>query len=116
VKPVVISSHNGNFFKNGGNVTCVEQAFSMLARESDVLDAVIAGGNIVELDPEECYVGYGGLPNAEGAVQLDASCMPGPKEWSGAVACLEKVRQPLRVAKKVMEPTDHHLLVGKGTQ
>src|SRR5262249_28660373 len=63
-KPVVISSNNGNFFKNGGKVTCVEHAYSMLTKGSDVLDSVIAGVNIVELDPEECYVGYGGLPNA----------------------------------------------------
>ena len=116
IKPVVISSNNGNFFKNGGKITCVEQAFTMLIKGSDVMDSVIAGVNIVELDPEECYVGYGGLPNADGVVQLDASCMHGPKKWAGAVACLEGVRTPSLVAQKVMELTDHHLLVGKGAQ
>jgi N4-(beta-N-acetylglucosaminyl)-L-asparaginase len=81
-----------------------------------VLDAVVAGVNIVELDPEDTSVGYGGLPNAEGVVQLDASVMHGPKKRAGAVACLEGVRTPSLVAKKVMEETDHHLLVGKDAQ
>jgi N4-(beta-N-acetylglucosaminyl)-L-asparaginase len=71
-KPVVISAANGNKFKNGGKVTCVEKAFAMITEGADVLDAVIAGVNILELDPEETSVGYGGLPNADGVVQLDA--------------------------------------------
>src|SRR4051812_46745375 len=78
VKPVVISSSNGNKFTNGGTQTCVEKAFQMLAGGSDVLDALIAGVNIVELDPLDDSVGYGGLPNAEGVVQLDSCCMHGP--------------------------------------
>jgi len=113
VKPIVISSANGNKFKNGGNLTCVEKAFQMISQGSDVLDALIAGVNIVELDPEDTSVGYGGLPNAEGVVQLDASCMHGPKKRAGAVACLEGVRTPSLVARAVMEQTDHHLLVGQ---
>jgi N4-(beta-N-acetylglucosaminyl)-L-asparaginase len=52
VKPVVVSSSNGNKFKNGGTKTCVETAFAMITGGSDVLDALIAGVNIVELDPE----------------------------------------------------------------
>ena len=115
-KPVVVSSANGNRFKNGGDVTAVEKAWSMIAQGSDVLDAVIAGVNIVELDPTDDSVGYGGLPNAEGIVQLDASCMHGPKKRAGAVAALEGVRTPSLVAKAVMDYTDHHLLVGKGAQ
>lgn len=116
VKPVVISSGNGHRFKNGGDVTCVEKAFKMITEGSDVLDAVIAGVHINELDPEETGVGYGGLPNADGVVQLDASCMHGPKKRAGAVACLEGVRTPSLVAKAVMEQTDHHLLVGGDAQ
>jgi len=116
VKPAVISSANGNKFKNGGPVTAVAKAFSMITGGADVLDAVIAGVNIVELDPLDDSVGYGGLPNADGVVQLDSSCMHGPKKWAGAVACLEGVRTPSLVAKAVMEMTDHHLLVGKGAQ
>jgi len=116
VKPVVISSHNGNKFKNGGTMTAVEKAFSMIIKGEDVLDSVIAGVNIVELDPLDDSVGYGGLPNAEGVVQLDSSCMHGPRRQAGAVASLEGVRTPSLVAKAVMEQTDHHLLVGKGAQ
>src|SRR6266571_3963692 len=81
-----------------------------------VRPVVIAGVNIVELDPEDTSVGYGGLPNADGVVQLDASVMHGPKKLAGAVACLEGVRTPSLVAKKVMEETDHHLLVGTDAQ
>ena len=116
VKPMVISSANGNRFKNGGNVTCVQKAFGMITQGADVLDAVIAGVNIVELDPEDDSVGYGGLPNAEGVVQLDSSCMHGPRKQAGAVACIEGVRTPSLVAKAVLEQTDHHLIVGKGAQ
>ncbi len=116
VKPVVVSSANGNRFKNGGTVTCVEKAFSMMTGGSDVLDALIAGVNIVELDPTDDSVGYGGLPDAEGVVQLDSSCMHGPKKRAGAVAALEGVRTPSLVARAVADLTDHHLLVGKGAQ
>src|SRR6476661_3878103 len=116
VKPVVVSSANGNKFKNGGEVTAVQKAFTMIVHGADVLDAVIAGVNIVELDPLDDSVGYGGLPNADGVVQLDSSCMHGPKKRAGAVGALEGVRTPSLVAKAVLETTDHHLLVGKGAQ
>jgi N4-(beta-N-acetylglucosaminyl)-L-asparaginase len=116
VKPVVISSSNGNRYKNGGTKTCVETAFGMITSGSDVLDALIAGVNIVELDPEDSSVGYGGLPNADGVVQLDSCCMHGPKKRAGGVAEIEGVRTPSKVAQLVMEQTDHHLLVGKGAQ
>jgi N4-(beta-N-acetylglucosaminyl)-L-asparaginase len=117
VKPVVIASANGNKFKNGGDMTCVQKAFSMMTQGgTDVLDALIAGVNIVELDPLDDSVGYGGLPNADGVVQLDSCCMHGPKKRAGGVACIEGVRTPSLVAKAVMEETDHHLIVGKGAQ
>ena len=116
VKPVVISSSNGHKFKNGGAKTCVETAFAMITGGSDVLDALIAGVNIVELDPTDDSVGYGGLPNAEGVVQLDSCCMHGPKKRAGGVAEIEGVRTPSKVAQLVMDQTDHHLLVGKGAQ
>src|SRR5213075_1861084 len=116
-KPVVIASANGNKFKNGGDVTCVQKAFTMMTQGgADVLDALIAGVNIVELDPLDDSVGYGGLPNADGVVQLDSCCMHGPKKRAGGVACIEGVRTPSLVAKAVMEQTDHHLIVGKGAQ
>ena len=116
VKAVVISSANGNRFKNGGSATCVEKAFALMTQGSDVLEALIAGVNIVELDPLDDSVGYGGLPNADGVVQLDSSCMHGPKKRAGAVGALEGVRTPSLVAKAVMDNTDHHLLVGRGAQ
>jgi N4-(beta-N-acetylglucosaminyl)-L-asparaginase len=115
-KPVVIASANGNKFKNGGPRTCVAEAFARLTKGTDVLDALVAGVNIVELDPEEDSVGYGGLPNADGVVQLDSCCMHGPKKRAGGVAALEGVKTPASVAKAVMEHTDHHLLVGAGAQ
>jgi len=116
VTPVVVAAANGNKFKNGGQQTAVERAFSLMTRGTDVLDALIAGVNIVELDPTDNSVGYGGLPNAEGVVQLDACCMHGPRKRAGGVAALEGVRTPSSVAQSVMDNTDHHLLVGKGAQ
>lgn len=116
IKPLVISSANGNRFKNGGPMTSVHKAFAMITQGADVLDAVIAGVNICELDPLDDSVGYGGLPNADGVVQLDSSCMHGPKKRAGAVAALEGVRTPSLVAQAVLENTDHHLIVGKGAQ
>jgi N4-(beta-N-acetylglucosaminyl)-L-asparaginase len=116
VSPVVISSANGNKFKNGGPRTAVEEAFTRIVKGEDVLDALIAGVNIVELDPEEDSVGYGGLPNAEGVVQLDSCCMHGPKKRAGGVAALEGIRTPSIIARAVAHQTDHHLIVGQGAQ
>lgn len=114
--PVVISDLSGIRFKNGGSMSCVEKAFDLMTKGSRVLDAILEGINIVENDPAETGVGYGGTPNAEGVVQLDASCMDGPTKRAGGVAAIEGVRTPSLVAKAVMEDTDHHLLVGKGAQ
>jgi N4-(beta-N-acetylglucosaminyl)-L-asparaginase len=116
VRPVVISDSSGFLYKNGGPECAVERAFRLITEGSDVLNALIAGVNIPELDPEETGIGYGGLPNAEGVVQLDSCCMHGPKKWAGGVAALEGIRTPSLVAKAVMEYTDHHLLVGPGAQ
>jgi N4-(beta-N-acetylglucosaminyl)-L-asparaginase len=116
VKPVVVASSNGNRYKNGGPVTGVQKAFDMITKGGDVLDAVIAGVNLCELDPEDSSVGFGGLPNAEGIVQLDSCCMHGPLKRAGGVAALEGIRTPSLVARDVLHTTDHHLLVGKGAQ
>lgn len=113
VRPVVIADYSGYAFKNGGSENAVERAFRGITQGEDVLDALIAGVNIPELDPTENGIGYGALPNAYGVVQLDASCMHGPKRRAGAVASIEGVRTPSLVAKAVMELTDHHLLVGR---
>ena len=116
VRPLVISDASGIQFKNGGTESAVERAFRLITEGKDVLDALIAGVNIPELDPEETGIGYGALPNADGIVQLDASCMHGPKRRAGAVAAIEGVRTPSLVAQAVMDQTDHHLLAGKGAQ
>lgn len=115
-RPIVIASANGHRFRNGGTETCVERAFRLMTSGTDVLDALVAGVGIVELDPEDNSVGYGGLPNADGVVQLDACCMHGPTKRAGGVAALEGVRTPAAVAKAVLDHTDHHLIVGAGAQ
>ena len=103
-RPVVIASSNG--------IRGVKTAYDMIVRGADTLDAIIAGVNIQELDPEDNSVGLGGLPNEEGVVQLDASCMHGPTKRAGAVGCLEGFATPSLVAKAVMDYTDHIMLVG----
>jgi N4-(beta-N-acetylglucosaminyl)-L-asparaginase len=113
---LVISDVSGIRFKNGGAESAVERAFRGITQREDVLDALIAGVNIPELDPLETGIGYGGLPNADGVVQLDSCCMHGPRKWAGGVAAIEGVRTPSRVAKAVAELTDHHLIVGRGAQ
>ena len=103
-------------FENGGTETCVETAYRMMTEGSDVLDALIAGVNLNELDPSDGGVGYGGSPNADGIVQLDSCCMHGPTKRAGAVGGIEGVKTPSLVAQAVMQHTDHHLLVGRGAQ
>ena len=107
-RPAVVSSANG--------LRGVAKAYQMLGAGADPLDAAIAGVNIQELDPEDQSVGLGGLPNEEGVVQLDASCMHGPTKRAGAVAALEDIAAPSLVAKAVMDYTDHILLVGAGAK
>jgi N4-(beta-N-acetylglucosaminyl)-L-asparaginase len=105
-KNIVISSANG--------LAATAKAMEMLKAGADTLDAVVAGVNIVELDPEDNSVGYGGLPNEECVVELDASVMHGPTRRCGAVASIQNVKTPSKVAKLVMEQTDHVMLVGEG--
>src|SRR5213083_1687145 len=104
-KPVAIASANG--------LRAVQKAFDMLLQGADTLDAVIDGGKIQELDPNDDSVGYGGLPNAEGVVQLDAACMHGPTKRAGAVGALEGIKTPSEVAKLVLKYTNHIFLVGR---
>src|SRR5690606_26676118 len=103
-RPAVVSSANG--------IRGVARAFELMQGGSDPLDAAIAGVNIQELDPEDTSVGLGGLPNADGVVQLDASCMHGPTRRAGAVGALEGIATPSLVAKAIMDYTDHIMLVG----
>ncbi|HEY0406929.1 MAG TPA: N(4)-(beta-N-acetylglucosaminyl)-L-asparaginase [Pyrinomonadaceae bacterium] len=106
--PLSISSANG--------VAAVTKAVQEMRAGADTLDAVIAGVNIVELDPKDNSVGYAGLPNERGDVELDASVMHGPTRRAGAVASLRGVRTPSKVAKVVLERTDHILIVGQGAR
>ncbi len=104
--PVVVSSANG--------MRATARAAAMIQGGADTLDAVIAGVNIVEEDPNDITVGYGGLPNEDGVVELDSCVMHGPTCRCGAVAALRNIKTPSRVAKLVMERTDHVLIVGEG--
>jgi N4-(beta-N-acetylglucosaminyl)-L-asparaginase len=81
---------------------------------ADTLDAAIAGVNINEEDPDDSSVGYGGLPNEEGVVELDACVMHGPTRRAGSVASIRGIKTPSKVAKLVMAETDHIMLVGDG--
>ena len=99
---------------SGNGIRATDKAMEMMRAGGDPLDAVIAGVNIVEDDPNDMSVGYGGLPNEEGVVELDASVMYGPTHASGAVAALRDIKNPSRVARLVMERTQHCLLVGEG--
>jgi N4-(beta-N-acetylglucosaminyl)-L-asparaginase len=114
--PVVISSGNGFRTKHADGRPAIQVAYDMITRGADPLDAAIAGVQLVELDPTDHSVGLKGFPNAEGVVQLDASCMHGPSRRAGAVASLEDIATPAAVAKMVMDRTDHLLLVGPGAK
>jgi N4-(beta-N-acetylglucosaminyl)-L-asparaginase len=105
-RPIVIISKD----KTDG----IDRAMKMLSDGADALDATIAAVNMVEEDPNDITVGYGGLPNERGEVELDSSVMHGPTASGGAVASLRNIRYPSRVARLVMKQTDHVLMVGQG--
>ncbi len=107
--PAVIST-----WSHGGPAN--EAAWAVLAAGGSALDAVEAGVRVSEADPKVRSVGYGGLPNEEGVVQLDACIMRGSDRNAGAVAALERVKHPISVARRVMERTRHLLLVGDGAR
>ena len=107
-RPIVVSSANG--------IRGVKVAYEQLLKGGDPLDAAIAGVNIQELDPNDQSVGLGGLPNEDGVVQLDASCMHGPTRRAGSVGSIEDIATPSLVAKAVMDYTDHVMLVGAGAK
>lgn len=105
-KPVVISSANG--------LAPCAKAMEVIKVGGDTLDAVIAGVNIIELDPNDTSVGYGGLPNEEGVVELDSCVMHGPTRRAGAVGAIHGIKTPSKIAKLVMDQTTHVMLVGEG--
>jgi N4-(beta-N-acetylglucosaminyl)-L-asparaginase len=107
-RPVAISSNN--------SLLPVTKAAELVLSGSDTLDAAVEGVKIQELDPNDQSVGYGGLPNEDGVVQLDASCMHGPSKRAGAVAALEGIKTPSEVARLVLKYTNHIMLVGEGAK
>ena len=107
-RPMAVGSLNG--------LRGINLAMEMVQRGSDTLDAAVEGVKIQELDPEDQSVGYGGLPNEEGVVQLDASCMHGPSRRAGAVGALENIKTPSAVARLVLKYTNHIMLVGEGAK
>ena len=106
--PVCVASGNG--------VRAVAKAWDLMHEGRDTAEAVVAGVRIVEEDPNDMSVGFGGLPNERGVVQLDASVMHGPTHKAGAVACLENIKTPASVALEVLRRTDHVMLVGLGAK
>lgn len=107
IKPIVISTWD---FGKEANV----EAWKILNSGGKVIDAVEAGVKIPEADPNNQSVGYGGLPDRDGKVTLDACIMDGANLACGSVACLEHIVHPISVAKLVMQKTPHVMLVGDG--
>jgi N4-(beta-N-acetylglucosaminyl)-L-asparaginase len=101
---------------SGNGVEAAKAARQALIQGYDPLDAAIVGVNVNELDPNDMSVGYGGIPNEEGVVQLDAAVMDGRTLRAGAVGALEGCKTPSKVAKLVMERTDRVFLVGAGAR
>src|ERR1700728_1081893 len=107
-RPLIVSAANGFQHLDGG--------MEILKSGGDTLDAVLAVVTKVEDDPNDDSVGYGGLPNEDGVVELDASVMHGPTRRAGAVGSIQKIKNPSLVAKTVMEKTNHVFIVGAGAQ
>ncbi len=117
--PLPITRRSGGRFaavSSSNGLRAVTKAFELVSTGTDTLDAAVEGVKIQELDPNDNSVGYGGLPNEEGVVQLDASCMHGPTRRAGAVASLEGIKTPSEVARLVLKYTDHIMLVGEGAK
>ncbi len=115
-KPIGLSSSQPAAIASGNGLAAVERAFELMSGGTDPLIAAVRGVEINENDPDDMTVGYGGLPNEDGVVQLDASVMHGPTHKAGAVASIEGIKNPAAVALEVMRRTDHCLIVGEGAK
>lgn len=104
---------DGIVIASGNGMNAVELAYKQITEGADALDATIAGVTLVENDPNDMSVGYGGLPNAEGIVELDSCCMHGPTHNAGAVGGIRNIKNPAQVARAVLKKTKHVLLVGQ---
>ncbi|HSC44589.1 MAG TPA: N(4)-(beta-N-acetylglucosaminyl)-L-asparaginase [Candidatus Acidoferrum sp.] len=107
-RPVMISSANG--------VHALQKGMDIMKNGGDTLEAAVAAVTVVEDDPNDDSVGYGGLPNEEGEVELDASVMHGPTRRAGSVASVRRIANVARLAKTVMERTNHTMIVGDGAR
>ena len=107
-RPVMISSANG--------VQALQKGMDILKTSGDTLEAAVAAVTVVEDDPNDTSVGYGGLPNEQGVVELDACVMHGPTHRCGAVGAVQKIKNPARLARTVMERTNHTFIVGDGAR
>jgi len=107
-RPLIISSANG--------LNALDKGMQVLKSGGDTLDAAVAAVTVVEDDPNDDSVGYGGLPNEEGEVELDASVMHGPTRRAGSVASVRRIKNVSRLAKTVMERTNHVMIVGDGAR
>lgn len=107
-RPLIISSANG--------LHALDKGMNILKKGGDTLEAVVATVTVVEDDPNEDSVGYGGLPNEQGEVELDASVMHGPTHRAGAVAAVRRIKNVSRLAKTVMDNTNHIMIVGDGAR
>jgi len=108
IRPLMISSANG--------LNALDKGMQILKSDGDTLDAAVAAVTVVEDDPNDDSVGYGGLPNEEGEVELDASVMHGPTRRAGSVASVRRIKNVSRLAKTVMERTNHVMIVGDGAR
>ncbi|MEL7483345.1 MAG: N(4)-(beta-N-acetylglucosaminyl)-L-asparaginase [Planctomycetota bacterium] len=106
--PAVIASGNG--------LAAVQRAFELIKQDRDTAEAIVEGVRLIEDDPNDMSVGFGGLPNEDGVVQLDASVLHGPTHKAGAVACIENIKNPAAVALEVLRRTDHAMIVGEGAK
>jgi N4-(beta-N-acetylglucosaminyl)-L-asparaginase len=97
-------------------VEAARTGWQRLAEGVPAIDAIEAAANVTEEDPTVNSVGYGGLPNGEGVVELDAAIMDGPTHAAGSVAALTGIRRPISVARLVMERTPHTMLVGENAR
>ena len=109
--PIILCSRGKDWAED-----VLKPGWDILRKNGSLLDAIEKSANVTELDPRDTSVGYGGLPNEDGVVQLDASIMYGPNHNCGSVAALEGIKTPSSVARLVMERTDHIHLVAEGAQ
>jgi N4-(beta-N-acetylglucosaminyl)-L-asparaginase len=107
-RPIIISSANG--------LHALDKGMDILRKGGDTLDAAVAVVTVVEDDPNDDSVGFGGLPNEEGEVELDASVMHGPTHRAGSVAAVRRIKNVARLAQTVMQETNHVMMVGEGAR